>query len=730
VKTLSLKRLDLHQLLDSGSFDHAVILTYTFDPIFFEEYCLANFEVLHNCKNISVLLDRRTYDKIVTGAQTDRPKKANLRYLLHSISVPGVFHPKLVLLTSANKGHLLVGSSNFTRPGLTANAELVGSFDFKLKENETFLPILRSAFKFIQAIAKRWPTRALISNLQEMYVDSPWLEGDGQQHRDIKLMTNLENPLLTQLLSEVGGSIRCLSIVSRYFDAGTNVLEQLLNETAATKVKLYTQNRYTNLPPSWLKYSSVKSGRVELYLTDYSSDDRDQPLHGKAFAFETEKGCLFAYGSANCTTAALLRTAGNANLEDLVAVRLSSREAKVLLPRLLDPTLKAVRLLKADQLVSVPEAEDGDRGEGLSIKIKEAEADNERILVWLEQPLERCLLRAKLEFSAGRFVRIVLRETGSSQLDIDLAPETFKRLSDSSAIISIEDADGTVQSNRMLITNLMDVQTGTNVRKARYVKEAEQDTAGLLSVLNDLRSGNDEDALRTFLSFCDIPLALAPRLGLRSFKDGAPREGMRSLGQHNFILALSLHELALKFCERHFRKLGRHVSDPHPNGIPNFLHISLAIGGVLESQIDRALTGLEARNHVTPEEWSGFRTICDAYFSKYRDLTTVMWESYLPYLLNVHPSKQIRKAFEPEFEPLNDLAHRMLQFRDRVEVLRVAKCVGAGGQQSKPYGYFQSVFGQQRWQKYAGDMEATQSSIVAVIKGDAVATSSQESLGN
>jgi hypothetical protein len=462
--------------------------------------------------------------------------------------------------------------------------------------------------------------------------------------------------------------------------------------------------------------------RSSLYLTDYSSDDRDQPLHGKAFAFDTGKDCLFAYGSANCTTAALLRTVGNANLEDLVTVRLSSREAKVLLPRLLDPALKAVRLLKPDQLVSVPEAVDEDRGECLPIKIKEAEADNERILVWLEQPLERPQLRAKLEFSAGRFVRIVLRETGSPQLEINLDPETFKRLSDSSAIISIEDADGMVQSNRMLITNLLDVQTGTNLRKARYVKEAEQDTAGLLSVLYDLRSGNDEDALRTFLTFCDIPLALGPRLGLRLFnKDsGAPREGMRRLGQHNFTLALSLHELALKCCERHFRKLGRHVSDPRPDGIPNFLHISLAIGGVLESQIDRALSGLEARDHVSPDDWCTFRNICEAYFSKYREVTTVIWESYLSYLINEYPSKQIRQAFEPELQPLTDLAHRMLQFRGRVEELRVTKCVGAGGQQNKPYSYFQSVFSEQKWPKYFGGIQAAQSSIVAAVSGDTV----------
>jgi hypothetical protein len=46
MKTGSLARLDLHKLLDSGSYDHAVILTYTFDPLFFEDYCLANLGTL------------------------------------------------------------------------------------------------------------------------------------------------------------------------------------------------------------------------------------------------------------------------------------------------------------------------------------------------------------------------------------------------------------------------------------------------------------------------------------------------------------------------------------------------------------------------------------------------------------------------------------------------------------------------------------------------------------
>jgi len=727
VKTPPLKRLDLPQLLDSGSFDHAVILTYTFDPIFFEEYCLPNLEGLQNCRTISVILDRSTYGKIVTAAQTERPKQANLRYLLHPVSVPGVFHPKLILLTSKTKGRLLFGSANFTRPGITGNAELVGLFDFKEREQETFAPLMRSAFTFLQEVATRSQAKALVANLKDMYLDSPWLESREKTQSDPVLLTNMERPLMTQLAAKVGEPIKTLSIVSRYFDPGTNVLEQLVKRTAAQKVKIFTQNRYTNLPPSWLKHSLVKSGQVEVFLTNYSSDERDQPLHGKAFFFETVKDCLFAYGSANCTTAALLSTANEANVESLIAITLSSRDAKALVERLLDPLKKAERLLKPDQLLSVLITPDQESAASSPIKIIEAEAENEKILLWLEQPLEQSQLRIELEFSAGRHVRLPLNDMGNTRVEVNISPEISKRLSEGSAIISIQDVSGNSLSNRVLITNLLDFETGASHKKARFVKEAEQNAAGLLSVLLDLRSGTDEDALRTFLTFCDIPLSLGPRPGFRLFgkESGSSREGMRSLGHHNFTIALSLHDLALNFCERHFRKLKRHVSNRHPDGIPNFLHISLAVGGVLESQIDRALSGLEAREHVTPDEWATFRAICDPYFSQYRELTSTVWNSYLAKMIHEYSLKRIRDAFEPELQPLADLADRMVLFRDRVENLRLTKCLGAGGLRDKPYSYFQSVFSEQKWPKYSREMRDTFSSIVATLKGDQIPLSGQ-----
>jgi hypothetical protein len=721
MKVKPLTRLDLHQALNYGAFDHAIILTYTFEPLFFEEYCLANLAGLHNCKSISVCLDRSTYEKIIVGSHSDRPKLANRRYLLHPITVPGTFHPKLVMLTSSNKGLLLIGSANFTRPGLTANAELVGTYEFKAKDKEQFAPLFRSAFAMTKAISGRWPARNLTSNLQEMERDSPWLENSQHESEGVDLISNLNQPLLSQLIAKADGEIRSVSLVSRYFDETPHVVEELLRLTAASRITIFTQNRCTNLPPSWLQHPAVKSGRLEFHLAEYSSDERDQPLHGKLFAMHTSKRVLLAFGSANCTTPALLESAHHSNVETLITVQLSAREAKAIVPQLLDPEGNSQRLTDPKKLISVPLEKKKHEGESLPIKIEEAEANGDQILIWLAEPLNRSELKLKVEFSAERFVRVPVEHANLSEFSINIGEEAGKRLAQGSAIIGFEDRAGMFVSNRLFVTNLMDLQTGLSARKSRYVKEAEQNSVGLLSVLLDLRSGTDEDALRTFLTFCDIPLILGPRPGWRPLAKGAGdiREGMRSLGQQNFNIALTLHELALRFCERHFRKLRRHTADRKINSAPNFLHIALAIGGVLESQIERALSGLEARTRVTVEEWSAFRNICDTYFLKYRELNALIWEDYLSKLIREFPQERIREAFEPELHPLHDLSKQMVQFRERVEKLRTSKCLlHSNREMGTPFAYFGCIFGERRWPTLKKEMDEVYTLIASVIVGN------------
>lgn len=143
------ERINLDSILKNNSYNHAVLCTYTFDPDFFEEYCLNKFDALRSNNNITVIVDHLTYQKSITGANYYRPQQANLRYLFCPIMVSGAFHAKLFLFVNKSQGRLIVGSANFTRPGLTSNAELVGCYDFEEDKSENYRPLFAAAFSFL-----------------------------------------------------------------------------------------------------------------------------------------------------------------------------------------------------------------------------------------------------------------------------------------------------------------------------------------------------------------------------------------------------------------------------------------------------------------------------------------------------------------------------------------------------------------------------------------------------
>ena len=62
-------RLNIHDALQHGSYDHTVICTYTFEPNFFEDYALEKFDTLSNNANITVIVDRRQYERTILGPE-------------------------------------------------------------------------------------------------------------------------------------------------------------------------------------------------------------------------------------------------------------------------------------------------------------------------------------------------------------------------------------------------------------------------------------------------------------------------------------------------------------------------------------------------------------------------------------------------------------------------------------------------------------------------------------
>ncbi len=158
-------QLDLHATLRKYSYDHAFLCTFNFQPEFFENYCLEQFESLETNNGISVIMDGLELDRLLAGDASDWPLKANIRYFLHGVRPRGRFHPKLFLLASKTRGLLVVGSANLTRSGLTRNAELVQSFSFESEKMEAALSLFQAARSFLGEVAKLWPSTELSQRL-------------------------------------------------------------------------------------------------------------------------------------------------------------------------------------------------------------------------------------------------------------------------------------------------------------------------------------------------------------------------------------------------------------------------------------------------------------------------------------------------------------------------------------------------------------------------------------
>lgn len=202
MKTASLSKFDLRDFLNKRTYDHAVICSFTFDTSFFEEYCLEKLSTLSNNKNITVFIDQNHYQEILDGGVSQRPNKANLHYLLYPISVTGVFHPKILLLASKNKGKLIIGSANLTRSGMTSNAELVGVYEYETEKNEQYKSLFQEAFNYILQLSRIYESKNVSSNINEIVRDVEWLTFQEEFENDHSnlLIHNLEEPLWNQLI--------------------------------------------------------------------------------------------------------------------------------------------------------------------------------------------------------------------------------------------------------------------------------------------------------------------------------------------------------------------------------------------------------------------------------------------------------------------------------------------------------------------------------------------------
>jgi hypothetical protein len=710
-------KLDLHGRLKKHAFEHALITTYNFGSRFFEDYALENFKSLQDNGNVSVLLDEGEYQDLLKAAEENAesfPKQANLRYLLHPIRVPGCFHPKVFLFAGKRRGLLVIGSANFTQDGLGSNAELVAAFDYEEEKNECALPLFQSALRFFEQLAERWPAEQLLSNLNTLVAEVPWLSKVAPESTKTDLpvlLSNFKRPLWEQLVERLPGPASHISVLSRFFDAHPSLVDFVRDSAKAKRLTLYTQNGITTLTKAWLGVPAFTDGDMEIRLCRYADEDYFQQLHGKAYAFTCGKEVVLAMGSANFTSAALRRTATNGNLEVLLCY--PPVGTKQVTPKFwFDPDATSVVLRDANQLQTATDNTDESSTPPISypFTIMESQVEED----WLKLKGSGQIPSAvgcRIVQGDNRPFHLSVETTGEGLLSCRLDEANQKRLRTAPALAQLglnSAGNWTPQSNPVLVTNLQDIVTGRDVRRERQIREARESPQRFMDVLTVLCSSDDEERLKQFLTYCDIPIDLPTRLLRRmattSNTAGPGDDRFKISSAKNLRHFEVLHEAVMDFAHRHQRRLYKHVERGTAKGIPNFLHILLTIGNLLLSQIERIIAALEAdeKLEISPDRWHQVRDNLDAYYRVLEELFEMTAVDYLDALLDSSSPSKISEEFLESLPDLNAVFQRALTNRERLIQLQQTRLVvmTPSGPVTGP-GFFSSILSPAKWSGFA-----------------------------
>lgn len=710
-------KIDLHARLKKHAFEHAFITTYSFGTEFFEDYALDTFKAFQNNGNVSILIDEEEYQELIEAATQKSesfPKQANLRYLLHPVRVPGAFHPKIFLFASRQRGLLLLGSANFTLGGLGSAAEMVAAFSYEEAEDENALPLFQATLTFFEQVVERWPSEQLKSNLNTLKAEVPWLSkpSDHISKTDLPvLISNLDRPLWDQLLERFPNPARHLSVLSPFFDAKPTLLKHVLDTSGISKVTIYTQNGITTLTPPWLSVPEFKSGNLKVLFCSYSDEARPQNLHAKAYAFDCGRETVFAFGSANFTTPALRRTAQNGNLEVLLCYPpVAVQQGKV--QTWFDPEETSIVVKAASELITAPESADERAAtpNSFSVCLREAFVEDQSLKLKTDQDnIPNHAICSITQSNSRPFCLHIERAEGNT-LWISLDPANQKRLHEAPAIaqLGIQSAEQWVLvSNPILISNLQDFVTGRDLRRERQLREALESPQRFMDVLTALSRCDDEERLKQFLTYCDIPIDLPVRLfkrkGSREDFTVEQLETFRLLGTRNLRHFEVLHDAVVDFIHRHRRRLDQHIERGTLKGIPNFLHILLTMGNLLLSQVERVIAGLNVETTVqmAPERWSQIRDNLDIYYFELGELLRLTAINYLDAMLKIAPAEKVQLEFGDDFTDLMQLYERATTNRDVLDTLQQLhlEIVTPVRRRTGP-GFFNSMLAPDKWVRF------------------------------
>lgn len=294
----------LHEVSRDPTWDvrEALFLTFNADLGFFERAILGSCRALG--ARVTVLADAHVWD-----ADPVTMARAGVEYNVGLASMPGAFHPKLMLLVGSDRVLAAVGSGNLTLGGWQYNSEVFTV----LRAAEGRAPdALRVLGHWLRALPEvvfmpdlMQDSLARVAAELEQTLASVELTAGGCQ-----VLHTLDVPLLAQLPQ---GSVSDLVITAPFLDTRAEALEQVIDRLSPQTTTLVVQSGRTSASSSSLASLQQRLGHSFRIVDDQSGRYRHAKLIEARSAAETWS----LTGSANISAAALLRTArqgGNVEL--------------------------------------------------------------------------------------------------------------------------------------------------------------------------------------------------------------------------------------------------------------------------------------------------------------------------------------------------------------------------------------------------------------------------------
>ena len=246
--------------------DHAVICTFGADLAFYEGPLWRHIARARNRVVLAddLMLARQLSDLAAGGS---RLRHVNINYLVSPITNPRRAHAKLILLTDATGGTLLIGSGNVSIDGYASRGEAFCRYDISA-DSTAHLGAFQAAKDFLDTMAARGYLDAqAIQHLERMWSDAPWIwariAGGVQTVRH-----NLNTPLAEQLLAFVGDEpVTDVVVHAPFYDPECEALRRLLTSLEPEHATVLVQERHTSVDPSALAHVLETCGaRTDILL--------------------------------------------------------------------------------------------------------------------------------------------------------------------------------------------------------------------------------------------------------------------------------------------------------------------------------------------------------------------------------------------------------------------------------------------------------------------------------